>query len=133
MPWRQSRGGSGCALRGGARVGGTARGVEASHVDDAYAERVVVQTVGAGFAFGTPGLDGAIEEHYVVIAYAAEAACAVPAVDVGGAEVLPGFGGRAVNDDFSDVSHILEDLHGKVRDSGWQEMPDLNGQGVNEN
>ena len=48
---------------------------------------------------GAALLDGAVQADDVVVADAVEAALAVPAVDVGHAHVLPGIGGRAVDDD----------------------------------
>lgn len=50
--------------------------------------------------------DCAIEVYHVVIAYACEAPLAVPSVYVGRVEVLAGLGGRTVNYDFIDISHL---------------------------
>ena len=98
----------GDTLGGGAGVGGTAVGREAAYVANAYAVGVVPQAVGARLTDGTALLDGAVEQHHVVVAYAIPAALPMPAVDVGGCKVLACSCCAAVEYYFSYLSHFCQ-------------------------
>lgn len=95
------------ALCRSAGVGGVHSGVASADVAHAYGVGVVSCAVGTRLIDRTTRLYGTIEIHYIMVAYGSEAACAMPAVDVGYGNMSTGRSSRAVDDDFGDVSHSV--------------------------
>ena len=99
------QGEEGGALGRGARVGWMAVAVEASDVANTYGAAVVGAAVGAGAAERTPGLDASVYADNEVITDIREMAVGnVPATDVGGGEVAPFAGSRAMDDNFVNLT-----------------------------
>ena len=92
--------------RGACVLGAAALGVEPAHVAYAQALVVVALAVCALHGGGTARFDGAVEAHKVVVAYHVPPLLAVPAVHVGGGEVLAAGGGRAVHYEVPNVSGV---------------------------
>ena len=96
----------GSALCRGASVTGIAIGVQSADVAHAYGASVVALAVSTYLRLRSSCLYCAVEEHHIMVAYGDEASLFVPTCDVGCVERLARLGGRAVDNDFVDLSVI---------------------------
>ena len=103
---RAEQGDEGLALLGGAGVGRTALGVEASLVADADAVGIVVAGVGSGLLLAAALVQLAVAGDVVVVAALLPATGAVHLVEHLERDVLVGPTGRTVDDDEVDLSHF---------------------------
>ncbi len=99
------KGDEGLALGWRTGIGGTAMGVEASFVADAYGVGVVVTGVGSGHLFGTALVELAIEGDVVVVAALLPAPGTVHLLEHRHRDVLVGARCGAVDDDKIDTTH----------------------------
>ncbi len=91
------------ALRFRPSVGGTAFLVQPAHVADTYASAVSARAMRSVEGDIPSRFDGSVQPDYEMIADGTETARTVPAVDVGGREILSRTGGGTVDDNC--VSH----------------------------
>ncbi len=80
--------------------------LDAAYVGHSDASGVVSEAVRSGYAFVAAAMHRAVERHHVMVSYLIESALAVPAVDLGHADVAGAWSGSAMHYDFCDVSHI---------------------------
>ena len=78
-----------------------------TNIADANTIGIMSQAMGASYVFGTSLVDAAVPIDDIVITYVGKMAGQVPTTNVLHREVLAFGGGRAMNDNFSDVSHSL--------------------------
>lgn len=97
----------GSFLGGCAGIGGTTVGTDSAYIANSDTRLVVTTAVGADTPEWTAGLNHTIEAYQIVIAYSRESALKMPGIDIGSGDYSPGRCSRAVNDDFSDVSHNI--------------------------
>ena len=89
----------------GAGVLRTHVAVEASDIANTDGMGIMLCAMGTAAPQRTTFADSAVEQNEIVVAYAEEAALAVPAVDVGHGMPASFGRGRAMHDDFGDSSH----------------------------
>lgn len=110
----------GCALLWSSGIfGRLAVSRKTSDVADAYAMGIVPLTMCSGLGDGASCVYCAVAVNDVVIADALPASFAVPAVYVSHGEVLAFGCGGAVDDDFSDFSHIVVVFRAKGTGCSW--------------
>ena len=80
--------------------------LDAAYVGHSDASGVVSEAVCSGYAFVAAAMHRAVKRHHVMVSYLIESALAVPAVDLGHADVAGAWSGSAMHYDFCDVSHI---------------------------
>lgn len=74
-----------------------------TNITDANAVGIMPQAMGASYVLSTSLVDAAVPIDDIVITDVGKLACQVPTTNVLHREVLAFGGGRAMNDDFSDV------------------------------
>ena len=90
----------------GAGVGWMAVGIETALIADADAVGIVMSGMGADFFLGTARVEVAILRDVIVVTDGAEATSLVAGFESLYREVLRNLGGRTVNDDEIDLSHV---------------------------
>lgn len=96
-----------CLLLGfGTSVGRIAVDVETALVANADAVSIVMLGMGTGRFLGTTRINGAVFGDVVVVADGAEASCLVAGFEGFNREVAVGSGGRAMDYDKVDFSHV---------------------------